>query len=56
MLNEFVDLVGRNVTLVAILIDVGEANFGVSGVRHDDDGDRWMEELGGGVMCLCVCP
>lgn len=47
MPNEVIDLVSRNVTLIAILIDVGEANFGVSGVRHDD-GDRWMEDLGGG--------
>jgi len=35
VLSKVVDLRLSNVALVAILIDAGEANVGVSGVRHD---------------------
>lgn len=48
VLSEFIDGGMGNVALVAILVNVGEANFGVSGVRHDgDDNDGWKSLRGG---------
>ena len=50
VLRKVVDLRPGNVALVAILVDAGEANVGVSGVRHGgilEDG-RW------GIVCSSV--